>query len=604
MSDIVITLLILAVAVVVFVWNRIPVEIVGLLVSLALLATGVIGIDQVFEGFASQTVVLIASLFIVAEAIDAAGITTALGGVLGKLAGRSRSRFLILIMASVALLTALISVNGAVAALLPMVVVMCVRLGHLPAKVLLPMAFAAHAGSLLVLTGSPVNVLIADAAIDTGQGEIDFFEFGLVGLPLLVGTAVVALLLGNRLLPDRVAETDLRDLSSHPRVLAEQYLDNQDLFRLRILPSSPVVGMRPWVGPKTAGTGVHVLSPQRKNGRPLGRRRALVAEDRLVVRGGAEQVQRFCDDFQLEVDPIDDHRPLHVGLISKSFGVAEVLVPPRSPLVDTMVYPGMVTESGHLVVLAHQRVGTRLSPDQPTAIRPGDTLLLQGTWAALDEHTRDTDVILIDSPDAIRRQTVPMGPAARPALIILALMVVLLTADIIPAAITCLMAAVAMVLTRVVTPEQARRSLQWQTLILIAAMIPLSTAITETGAAEMLANGLVDAIGGISPYIYLLALFLVTVTLGQLISNTATALIIIPIAVSVAAEAAISPVTVLMCISVASSAALMTPVATPANLMVMQPAGYRFGDYWKLGLAVMVVYLLVGVGLVPLIWPF
>jgi di/tricarboxylate transporter len=145
--------------------------------------------------------------------------------------------------------------------------------------------------------------------------------------------------------------------------------------------------------------------------------------------------------------------------------------------------------------------------------------------------------------------------------------------------------------------------MQWPTLILVAAMIPMSAAITDTGAAELLAHGIVDLAGGGSPYLLLLGVAVVTAILGQLISNTATALILIPIGISLAAEAGISPLTVLMTISVASSAALLTPVATPANLMVMQPAGYRFGDYWKLGGAVMVVYLLVAVLLVPVVWP-
>lgn len=178
-----------------------------------------------------------------------------------------------------------------------------------------------------------------------------------------------------------------------------------------------------------------------------------------------------------------------------------------------------------------------------------------------------------------------------------------MTTNIVPAAVAALLAAMAMILARVVTIGQAHRSMAWQTLILVAGMIPLSAAITKTGTAKLLADGIVTLTGGGSPYLLLIGIFIVTAVLGQLISNTATALIIIPIALSVATEAELSPFTVLMCVSVASAAALLTPIATPANMMIMRPAGYKFGDYWKFGVVIMALYLAVAVFLVPVFWP-
>jgi di/tricarboxylate transporter len=290
-------------------------------------------------------------------------------------------------------------------------------------------------------------------------------------------------------------------------------------------------------------------------------------------------------------------------VVSRYFGVAEVIIPPRSDYVGERAFPGMVTDSGSLVILSILRNGVEYEGGE-TVLEAGDSLLLQGSWDALDEHTRDPNVILVDAPDAIRRQTAPLGRRAIIAIIVMAVMVLLLATGLIPAAMAALSAAVAMVLLRVVTVEQAHRSLSWTTLILVAGMIPLSTAITQTGAADLLATGIVDLVGGAGPYALLLGLFLITAVLGQVISNTATALILIPIAVSVAAEAAISPMPLLMCVNVAAAAALLTPIATPANLMVMGPAGYRFGDYVKLGLPVMGLYLLVAVFLVPFWWPW
>ena len=245
MTDVAITVLVLVVAVAAFVWNRLPVEIVALGVALALFGTGVISLDEAFSGFGSGTVVLIAALFVVAEAIDAAGITTWLGGLLIRFAGTSRVRLVLLMMSITALLTAFISVNGAVAALLPMVVVLAVRLGRRPAQLLMPMAFAAHAGSLLVLTGSPVNILILNAALDSTGRSIGFFEFGLVGFPLLVGTIGLAVWLGPKLLPDRTPDALPKDLGSHGETLMHHYLGGDQLTRLRGTPRRAPRGAAP-----------------------------------------------------------------------------------------------------------------------------------------------------------------------------------------------------------------------------------------------------------------------------------------------------------------------------------------------------------------------
>ena len=197
-----------------------------------------------------------------------------------------------------------------------------------------------------------------------------------------------------------------------------------------------------------------------------------------------------------------------------------------------------------------------------------------------------------------------MGWRARTALGILVAMMIAPATGIVPPAVAGLVAAAAMILSRVVPVERAHRSISWTTLLLVAGMIPLSTAITQTGTAELIAQGLVDLVGGLGPVAILAALCVVALVFGQLISNTATALILLPIAVSVAGELALSPLPFIMAVAVVSAAALLTPVATPANLMVQAPAGLRFGDYWKLGLPLMVLYLAVALAIVPLVWPF
>lgn len=518
MDPIVVTFVILGVAIAVFVWNKVPVSIVAVGVALSLYATGVLTADEALAGFGDPVIVFIAALFVVSEGLDATGVTTWAGQQLVQRAGTNPRTIVLLVMLLVALLSALISVNGAVAALLPMVVVLAVRIHQPPSRMLLPLAFGAHAGSLLVLTGSPVSVLVAEYLVDAGERQIGFLEFGLVGVPLLIGTLLITVLFGRWLLPTRVPEYATRDLSSHAQTLARQY-------------------------------------------------------------------------------SIDDS----TAVLTSEKGLAEVVIPPRSGLIGEIAFPGMVTESGELVVAAIQRGGEELGR---TTLQTGDVLLLRGTWGALSTNTADPDVLVVDAPPAIQRQAAPLGTRAKVALIIVAGMVILLATGIVPPAIAALTAAAAMVLVRVLSPYQAQRSISLTTLILVGGMIPLSTAIQVSGAADLIAGGIVTVLGGTSPYLLVLGVALVTLVLGQLISNTATALILAPIALAIASETGISPVPLLMAVAVTAAAAFLTPVATPANTMVFGPGGYRFGDYWKLGLPLALLFVAVATFLVPVFWPF
>jgi di/tricarboxylate transporter len=261
----------------------------------------------------------------------------------------------------------------------------------------------------------------------------------------------------------------------------------------------------------------------------------------------------------------------------------------------------MTTDSGELTVVAALRNG-RPFGRRGEDIQAGDALLVRGSWTALSRQIdSDDDVLVVHPTDDVRRQLVPLGLGSREAVGVLLGMVVMLVAGVPPAA-AGLIAACALVLLRVLSVEQAYRSVMWTTVILVAGMIPLSTAMRTSGAADRIADGLVEVVGSSGPYPLMIAIFVVVVVLGQLISNTATALIVIPVAVTAAAELGVAVLPVLVCLNVAASAALLTPVATPANMMVMEPGGYRFGDYWKMGSVLLVWYFAVGVLYVPLIW--
>ena len=519
MSPVALTLLILLVAILAFVSNRIPLGIVAIGVSLALYLTGLLELDQALAGFGDPTVIFIATLFIVGEALDSTGVTAWAGQQVIARGGDDRRSLLVVIGVLVALLTALISVNGAVAALLPVVVVVAARSAIPPSQMLMPLAFSAHAGSMLALTGTPVNIIVSEAAVDAGARRFAFFEFAAVGVPLLVGTLAIILLLGHRLLPERNPSSLPQDLGELAETLRTQY--------------------------------------------------ALSSENELVT---AER------------------------------GVTEVLVPPRSPLIGTHLFPGMATPSGDLVVLAVQRGGEALT-DSQDRLRAGDILVLSGTWEKLQRHTSGDEVLVVDDPGVLRRG-IPLGVGARRSVAILAGMVLLLATGVVPASVAGLLAAVAVVLSGVLTPTEAYRSVSWTTVVLIGGMIPLSTAFIETGTADAIATALLSVIGDGSARVALLALCVLTMLLGQLISNTATVLIMAPIASVVSADLGTSPLPFLMALAVAGAASFLTPVATAANTMVLEPGAYRFGDYWKLGLPLLLLFLAVAVLYVPLVWRF
>lgn len=601
MSDITITFLIIAAVVVLFVWEKLPVVIVAMGTALALYFTGVLTLNQALGGLGDTSVIFIASLFIVSAGLEVTGVTAWAGQLLIDKAGTSRVRLLVLTMLMVAVLCALISLNGAVAALLPVVVVMAVRLNRPPSQLLMPLVFAGHAGSLLALTGSPVNVLASEASVDAGMAPFGYFEFALAGVPLVAGCILIVVFFGEKLLPHRSGATVPADLSRHAHTLVEQYRLANGVVQLRVRAASPYIGQAQAAIDLAGYSDLTLVALQSADGGPLGNR-AMAEGDLLIVRGEAQAAGILAHEKNLAIlgqEGADD-ASVTDALFNRASGLAEVVIPPRSALIGTQVFPGMVTPSGDLVILAVQRHGEDVAPGQ--ALAQGDTLLLQGTWKALDKHLADPDVLVVDSPEVVRRQAVPMGAGAKTAIAILLGMVGLLATGLVPPVVAGLLAAGAMIVTGVLSVEQSYRAIGWTTVILVGAMTPLSTAMQQTGAARMLADGLVATVGELGPHALLAGLFLLTAILGQLISNTATALILIPIAVVAAQDLGVSPRTVLMTVTIAAAASFLTPVATPTNLMVMAPGGYKFGDYWKLGLPMMIWFFVIAVFYVPLIW--
>ncbi|PZU94329.1 MAG: SLC13 family permease [Chelatococcus sp.] len=596
--------LVVAGAVVLFAWNRFPVVVVAIAAALSLWALGVVTLEQALAGFGDRAVMFVASLFIVSAALEKTGVTAWAGQILIAKAGEdNRNRLLLIVMAAAGCLTALISGSGAVAALMPIAVMAAIRLRQSPAQLLMPLAFAAHAGANILLTGAPKNILVSEALEDRGLAGFGFAEFALVGVPLLAGTMLIILLLGRRLLPKQGVTRLPADLSRHAQTLVEHYGLSDGIARLRVRAGSSCIGLTPSeLDVAQHGKLVLIAVQAGASGEPRGPG-AIEESDYVVLTGEAEAIARLCAERHLAPRDEAETADAPGTLLNARTGLAEVVIPPRSDFIGRAVHPGMTTAGGDLIVLAVQRGGLDLDP-QDSTLRAGDTILLKGSWKALDLRLADADVLVVDSPDLVRRQAVPMGDGARTALAVLAALVAMLATGAVPPAAAALICALALIGTGILSVEESYRAIHWTTIILIGAMMPLSTAMIQSGAAQLVADHLVALTGGAGPTVFLAGLFLLTACLGQIMSNTATTMLVIPIAMAAAVSMGVSPRPIMMSLCVAGAASFMTPIATSTNLMVMGPGGYAFGDYWRLGLPLMIWFFVMAVFYVPLIWRF
>jgi hypothetical protein len=379
MSDATISLVVLAAVVVLFVWNRFPVEVVAIGTALSLYFTGVLDLSQALAGFGDPAVILIAALFVVSEGLDATGVTAWVGQELVSRAGDSTRRLLLLTMLLSALLTAIIGLNGSVAALLPMAVAVAIRRSLPPSQLLMPLAFAGSAGGMLLLTGSPVNVVISEAAGEAGVGTFGFAEFALAGFPLVAGTLLVVMTFGKRLLPHRTSGAQAPDLSGHAATLVSHYsLD--DVFHLRVQSASTLVGSaRDTWDDLQAYEGLNVVTVLDGESHQAVSDGVVTVGDRLTVIGRPEVVHGYADDCGLRVESARGSADVAETLFTRESGAAEVVVPPRSRFEGEAARPGHVL-NGRLLVLAVQRQGQDRGATT-TALEVGDVLLVEGTGA-------------------------------------------------------------------------------------------------------------------------------------------------------------------------------------------------------------------------------
>ena len=591
------TFVILGVTIVLFIWGRWSADLVALLSLLALALSGVIDTRDAVAGFGNPTVVMIAALFVVGEGLSRTGVTGWGGKKLLEAARGSRIRLLVVVMAGTACLSAFISNTGTVATLLPAVVAAAWAVGSVPSKYLMPLAFAANTGGLLTLTGTPPNIVVAQTLEQSGLRPFSFFEYALIGAPLLVAAVAYMALVGRRILPSRSSDQRPIDAAADLADLAAAYSLGEHQFRLRIRANSSLIGktvMDAALGPTY---GAPVL---RIEGREIAQDVVLCDDDILIVRAPDEIIDTLMHELGLSLQPPADAPD---EFVSKELGLAEVIPTPRSEYLGRRMALGQISERFPVQLLAVRRRGEPVV-DRDLTLEFGDSLLVRGTWEGIGELQKDRrNFIVVGTPEAMASEVAGLGPRAGVAVAALVGMVVLMVTGVVSTVIAALIAAAAMILGGCLSTRDAYRSISWSSVVLIAAMIPMGRALEATGGASLVAEGLVSTLGHLSPVALMAGVFLLTTGFSQVINNTATAVLVAPIVIQAAVNLGVSPHPLLMIVAVAASTAFLTPIGTTTNIMVFSPGGYRFTDYVKVGLPLMLIFLAVTLVLVPVIWP-
>ncbi|MCB1790453.1 MAG: sodium-coupled transporter [Gammaproteobacteria bacterium] len=593
-----------ALAVLLFFSGRVRLDLTAALVIIALAVSGILTPAEAVSGFGNPLVMLIAGLFIVSEGLARTGVASAVGVKIAALGGRSERRLILLLVPVVAVLSAVMSSTGVVALFVPVVLTLAREAGLAPARLLMPLAIAALIGGMLTLIGTPPNLVVNRALIDAGRDGFAFFDFTLIGGCILLLAIGFLLTLGMHLLPQRTsAPSDDRHRRLHE--FAEHYGIGDQLRSLRIQAESALVGKTVGEAAMRREHGLTVIALQRgrwlSSLNPVLVNTRLQADDVLIVVGRPETIATQTTDLRLS----DQGFPHGLQRrYRESFGAAETLVVPGSPLVGKTLAQANLRARQRINVLAMRRADKPLEIDfQDTQLQSGDLLLVAGSWSDLERLTGPrTDMVLLQMPAELADRTWHANQAPWAVLITL-LMLFAMATQVTSNLVAVMLAAFFMVVTRCVEMNEAYRSMNWQSLVLIAGMLPLADALAKTGGADQIVNGLSALFAGHGVYVILVGLFLLTSLLSQFISNTATTVLIAPIALNLALGLGYSPQAFMMTVAIAASTAFATPVASPVNILVLAPGQYRFSDFVKVGVPLQMLALAVTVLLVPLVFP-
>lgn len=599
----------LAIAVILFATGRVRMDAVALLVIVAFVLSGTLSLTEAFSGFSDPNVVLIAALFIIGDGLVRTGVATVMGTWLVKMAGSSEVKMLVLLMLTVAGLGAFMSSTGVVAIFIPVVLSVSMRMQTSPSRLMMPLSFAGLISGMMTLVATPPNLVVNSELLREGHAGFSFFSVTPIGLVVLVLGIIYMLLMRFMLKGDNPQQQRDGWKRRTFRDLIKEYRLTGRARRLAIRPGSPMIGQRLDDLKLRERYGANVIGVERWRRF----RRVIVnvngvsefrARDVLLIDMSAADVdlREFCSEQLLEPMVL---RGEYFSDQALDVGMAEISLIPESELIGKSVREiGFRTRYG-LNVVGLKRDGVAIEgslADEPLLM--GDIILVVGNWKLIGMLAKQgRDFVALNLPEEVSEAS-PAHSQAPHAIFCLVLMVALMLTDEIPNTVAAIVACLLMGKFRCIDAESAYKAIHWPSIILIVGMMPFALALQKTGGVDLAVKGLMDVGGGYGPYMMLGCLFVLCATIGLFISNTATAVLMAPIALAAAKSMGVSPYPFAMVIAMAASAAFMTPVSSPVNTLVLGPGNYRFSDFVKTGVPFTLIVMVVCVLLIPVLFPF
>ncbi|WP_319412103.1 SLC13 family permease [uncultured Cohaesibacter sp.] len=608
--EMIFTFIVLGAAVILFLADKLRLDLVAIIVMLALGLSGVLTPSEMLSGFGSTVVILIAGLFIVGEALAQTGISYAVGDKIVQIAGDKEWKLIVLLMLAVASLASVMSVTGSGAIFIPIAIRLANRASISPSRLLLPLAYGALIGGMLTLIGTPPN-LVANAELQkAGLEPFNFFIFTPIGLIMLAMAIVHILIYGRFLLPAKNSGNGTTDKGRRTlQSLMKSYDIENKIVRLVVKPDSRLIGETVVSARLRREVGLTLFALERK-GNEQNRSGTISVDTETTFEAGdilfgvvdAPLSEAEAVSLGVQITHIDeqDHR-----LSARELGMADLVIPQESNLVGRTISGAGFRTHHKLSVVGAMRQGKPLHDSfGNTELEFGDQLLVVGDWECIRKlRSYRENFLLLSFPEEMENY-LPRRKFAPIALGILAIMLALIIFRMVPSVTAVVLAATAMVCSGCVSPKRAYECINWPSLVLIAGMIPMAPALDKTGGLALLVDHIVAFVGENSPYVMLVALFLLTSIFSQFTSNTATAVLIAPVAFQVAGIMGVRPEPMLMSVAIAASTAFCTPVASPINTLVMGPGNYRFMDYVRIGVPLQILSIFVSALVIPIFLPF
>ena len=599
----------LAIAVVLFATGKVRMDAIALMVIVAFVLSGTLTLNEAFSGFSDPNVILIAALFIIGDGLVRTGVATKMGAWLVSVAGNSETKMLIYLMLTVAGLGAFMSSTGVVAIFIPVVLSVSARMNTSPSRLMMPLSFAGLISGMMTLVATPPNLVVNSELLREGLHGFSFFSVTPIGLVVLILGIVYMLAVRFMLKTDNGdSARDGRKRSTFRDLIREYHLTGR-ARRLAIRPGSPMIGQRLDDLKLRERYCANVIGVERWRRF----RRVIVnvngvsefrARDVLLIDMSASDVdlRQFCGEQMLEPMVL---RGEYFADQALDVGMAEVALIPDSEMIGKTVREIAFRTRFGLNIVGMKRDGKAMDGsvvDEPLQL--GDILLVVGNWRQIALLAkRGRDFVVLNMPVEVDDAS-PAHSQAPHAIFCLVLMVALMLTDEIPNPIAAIIACLLMGKFRCINAESAYKAIHWPSIILIVGMMPFALALQKTGGVDLVVKGLMDVAGGEGPYLMLGCLFMMCAAIGLFISNTATAVLMAPIALAAAKSMGVSPYPFAMVVAMAASAAFMTPVSSPVSTLVLGPGKYSFSDFVKIGVPFTILVMVVCVLLIPVLFPF